>query len=912
MNRLVLVVLLLLSSPVFLPGQDIPDVQMSRGEIVFSFQVREPGELEVISRIISIDRVDGLSVRAYATPAEYLKFMQLGYAVTILPPAGAGIMAEMKENTVLSPLTVWNFYPTYPNYESLMAQFEATFPGLCDLDTLFTLNSGRRLLVLKISDNPHIDEGEPEFFYSSSMHGDETTGYILLMHLADYLLQNYGTDPEATDLVNNMEIFICPLANPDGTYYGGNSTVTGARRNNANNVDLNRNYPDPQNGPHPDGKAWQPETVAFMDFAAQRHLTAGANYHGGAEVVNYPWDTWSTLHPHDNWYFFTSREYADTVHQHAPAGYMDYLNNGITNGYAWYEVNGGRQDYMNYFHHCMESTIEVSDVKLLPSSQLLAHWDYNWRSMILLMKQAGYGVHGTVTCLTTGLPVAAKVLISGLDNNGSEVYADSAVGDYHRLLKAGTYTLEFSAPCYLTQNIPVTVSDYTTLNLDVVMVPSAGVTTAAVSSVTSSTAMAGGEVICEGSAPVTARGVCWGTASYPTTDGPHTSDGSGMGTFTSQITGLSAATTYFVRAYATNTQGTVYGENRQFTTGCGTVTAFPWTEGFENGGTIPNCWTQQQVNNSGINWTFISGSGNGHPSSPRTGNYNACLKDYSTSSNITRLITPPLDLSVLPSPVLRFWHTQAFWSPDQDILSVYYRTSATAAWNLLATYTTNIPAWKEDSLNLPEPSNEYYIAFEGNAKYGYGICLDDVSVASSIPNGRELWNIQTGAGQSVCFDALHIITVAGYGNWFEVLYGGQVTLIAGEKVELLPGTMVHSGGYLWAGIDTNGTFCGTDHILLPVFSDVNSVDFVAGSDDRYRAFPNPARSEMVLVIPESAREKKLKIRITDIYGRSLQEFSSENNIRIPLCFDGLPDGLYLIRILDGTGARVVRVVKYGR
>lgn len=906
-----IVVLLLLPLPVFVSGQDLPGVLKTRGEIVFSFQIDETAELELVSRIISIDRVDGLTVRAYANPAQYLKFLQLGYDITLHPHAGVGVNAEMKDQTTLSPLTVWNFYPTYPNYESLMAQFESAFPGLCDLDTLLTLNSGRRILVLKISDNPDTDEGEPEFFYSSSMHGDETTGYILLMHLADYLLQNYGTNAEATDLINNMEIFICPLANPDGTYYGGNSTVTGARRNNANNVDLNRNYPDPQNGPHPDGNAWQPETVAFMNFAAQRHLTAGANYHGGAEVVNYPWDTWATLHPHNNWYFFTSREYADTVHLHAPSGYMDYLNNGITNGYAWYEVNGGRQDYMNYFHHCMESTIEVSDVKLLPSSQLIAHWNYNWRSMILLMKQARYGVHGSVTSQSTGLPVAAKVFINGLDNNGSEVYADSVVGDYHRLLKGGTYTLEFSAPCYLTQNIVVTVADYSTLNLDVVMMPSAGVTTSAVSSVTSSAAIAGGVVICEGSAPVTARGVCWSTTVNPTTAGPHTTDGTGIGSYTSQIAGLSAATNYFVRAYATNAQGTVYGENIQFTTGCGTVTIFPWTEGFENGGVIPACWTQQQVNNSGISWTFISGSGNGHPSASHTGNYNACLKDNSSATNITRLITPSLNISGLPSPVLRFWHTQAFWSPDQDILSVYYRTSATAAWNLLATYTTNIPAWKQDSLNLPDPSTDYYIAFAGNAKYGYGICLDDVSVASSIPATRTLQDIQTGAGQSVCFDALQTITLAGNGHWFEVLSGGQVSIYAGQNIQMLPGTVVQTGGFFLARIDTSGIFCGSDDLESQVESMTEGFT-ETGSSGQYMTVPNPFDAEMILLVPESARDRKLTIQIMDLFGRSMKEFSSEHLPRIPLRFDAWRDGMYLIRIYDGTGAHIVRVVKRTR
>jgi hypothetical protein len=441
-------------------------------EVYFSFQVKEPSVINELTHLISIDHVEGNTVKAYANTSQYMKFMKLGYAITQLPPPGESPGIEMVDHSVLNPSTTWNFYPTYPNYESLMAQFQSMYPGICHLDTLTTLQSGRRLLVLKISDNVSTDEAEPEFFYSSSIHGDETTGYIMMLHLADYLLSNYGTNSEATDLVNNLEIFICPLANPDGTYYGGNNSVYGARRYNSAGVDLNRNYPDPQNGPHPDGYAWQPETVAFMDFATQRHFVAACNFHGGTEVVNYPWDTWAILHADDDWYQYTSREYADTVHLHAPAGYMDDLDNGVTNGYAWYEINGGRQDYMNYFHHCRETTIEISTTKLLPSNQLVAHWNYNWRSFILQMKEAGFGVHGIITDQATGNPVSAKVFITGHDNNGSEVYSSVTLGDYHRPLKAGTYSLEISAPGYQPQTITgVTVSDHASLTLNIQLLP---------------------------------------------------------------------------------------------------------------------------------------------------------------------------------------------------------------------------------------------------------------------------------------------------------------------------------------------------------------------------------------------------------------------------------------------------------
>lgn len=390
------------------------------------------------------------------------------------------------------------------------------------------------------------------------------------MHLIDYLLSNYGINAEVTDLVNNMEIYINPLANPDGTYAGGNSSVSGATRGNANGVDLNRNYPDPEDGQHPDGNAWQQETVFFMDYASQRDFVMAANFHGGVEVVNYPWDTWATLHADDNWWQYVSREYADTVHIHAPNGYMNYMNNGVTNGFAWYEVAGGRQDYMNYIHHCREITIEISDTKLLPASQLEAHWEYNWRSLILYMKEARYGVHGMITDQVTGLPLVAKVMITGHDIDNSEVYSNST-GDYHRPVKGGTYTISVSADCYQTQNISVTVADHSTVtqNIQMVLVTAANLSTVSASSITYNSAVSGGNITCQGNSAISARGVCWGTNVNPTIADAHTSDGLGSGAFVSNITGLIPSTLYHCRAYATNASGTFYGNDITFTTSNG-------------------------------------------------------------------------------------------------------------------------------------------------------------------------------------------------------------------------------------------------------------------------------------------------------------------------------------------------------
>lgn len=92
------------------------------------------------------------------------------------------------------------------------------------------------------------------------------------------------------------------------------------------------------------------------------------------------------------------------------------------------------------------------------------------------------------------------------------------------------------------------------------------ITTSSVTGITESSASCGGDITTDGGSSITAKGVCWSTSQNPTTVNSKTTDGTGTGTFASDITGLSASTTYYVRAYATNANGTTYGDQVSFTT----------------------------------------------------------------------------------------------------------------------------------------------------------------------------------------------------------------------------------------------------------------------------------------------------------------------------------------------------------
>ncbi len=439
-------------------------------EYYFKFKLDAGMHLDKISRIISIDNVKDGEVYAYANDRELSEFQSLGISFELLPRPSTLIIPEM----YTFDKGVWDFdtYPTYSTYLAMMDSFAVAFPSLCIVETVGSSVEGRSIVFAKISDNVNIEEDEPEVMYTGTIHGDETTGYVSMLRLIHYLLNNYGTDSLVTRLVDSCEIWINPASNPDGTYAGGNNTVSGATRYNANGYDLNRNFPDPEDGQYPGGTR-QVETQVMMDFADAQSFVIAANYHGGAEVVNYPWDTWSTRHADDTWWQAVSNLYADSAQYFSPSGYLDDFGTGITNGYDWYTISGGRQDYMNYYRGCREVTLEISNTKLPSQSTLPNYWNYLRVSFLNYFEHALYGIRGIVTDAQTGLPVAATITLSGHDNNNSFVFTDPDVGDYHRMVSPGTYTMIISAAGYIPDTTSgITISNYIqTIRIDRTLEP---------------------------------------------------------------------------------------------------------------------------------------------------------------------------------------------------------------------------------------------------------------------------------------------------------------------------------------------------------------------------------------------------------------------------------------------------------
>ena len=451
--------------------RELGQLMQNRGEYYFTLSVNNPNEIQAISDICSVDGTDGRTVVAYANQQEYDKLLQAGFQPNLQTPPSMLEDAVMWQGGDRATYD-WNSYLSYGDYVSMMEGFPTSVTNganctLLDLGTLSTSNH-RRILGVRLNNGQ--PDGKPRFLYTSTMHGDEVTGMILMLRLINEFCTS--TDNRIQNILDNVDLFIFPNTNPDGTYNGGNNTVTGAKRYNGNNVDLNRHFPDFDDGAHPDNASYyQDEAQWMMDLAQEYLFTMGANYHGGAEIVNYPWDTYQPLHPDDAWWQYVSREYAQLC-QAVSSSYMTTASysgdtpSGITNGYAWYTITGSRQDYMNYYGQCREVTVECSKAKTPTASQLPNFWNYSHNAMLTYIEQCLNGVHGFVYDAMTGEPIeGVSVTVLNHDALGSSV-STHEVGDFHRPIKGGTYTFEFSKSGYYPQSVEVVVTDGQRVDLE--------------------------------------------------------------------------------------------------------------------------------------------------------------------------------------------------------------------------------------------------------------------------------------------------------------------------------------------------------------------------------------------------------------------------------------------------------------
>jgi carboxypeptidase D len=385
-------------------------------------------------------------VIAYLGDEGLRKVRAMGLGVEVLPDPGLEALRRAAEAGAPDA-------PSYHDHQALtdrLQQVAAEHPEITRLVSAGDSVEGRELWWLRITDHPDAEEDEPGFKYVATMHGDEPPGTELCLYLIDELTDGYGSDPRTTRLVDEVEIWIMPMLNPDGN--------ARAQRTNANGYDLNRNFPDRIDDPVDDPAGRQPETAVMMSWQDGHATVLSANFHSGALVTNYPYDNNES---HSNVYTATPdddifRELALEYSEDNPPMYGGAFDQGITNGADWYTISGGMQDWNYVWRGDMEVTVELEDVKWPPAGELDRLWSENRESMISYLERALTGVRGLVTDGETGAPLAARLTVAGRD---VPFFTDPEVGDYHRPLPAGGHTLVVSAPGYETREVPITVDD---------------------------------------------------------------------------------------------------------------------------------------------------------------------------------------------------------------------------------------------------------------------------------------------------------------------------------------------------------------------------------------------------------------------------------------------------------------------
>ncbi len=253
--------------------------------------------------ILSVGRDGMIDVVVDSKQFAYLQGLDI--PISVLAAPGMSAAADLDANLGL--------YHTYAEMETVLTDLATTYPTLASLGSIGTSIEGRTIYVLKISDNVATDESEPEVLIMGNLHAREIMTVDLTLRFAVYLLDHYISDPTVANLVDNREIFILPMLNPDGHVYVENNHIgihwsewwRKNRRDNGDGsfgVDLNRNfgyewgYDDIGSSPTPSwityrgtGPFSEPETQVIRDFCATREFVVGFSYHSYGELLLFPW-----------------------------------------------------------------------------------------------------------------------------------------------------------------------------------------------------------------------------------------------------------------------------------------------------------------------------------------------------------------------------------------------------------------------------------------------------------------------------------------------------------------------------------------------------------------------------------------------------------------------------------------------
>jgi PKD repeat protein len=344
----------------------------------------------------------------------------------------------------------WQTDDAYHSYQQIIDLADSLaehFPTICKKVIFGTSMGGRQLAALKLSDNVETDENEAEVFFDAGIHGDEIGGPENVIRFARDLCLGYGTNTQITNLINGRETWLYLMVNPDGR--------EGMTRYNNNGEDLNRDCGYMWNNESV-GSWSQIETRVLRDAVLAHQFVVYTSYHSGTEFISHPWSYREALSPDHAHVNQLAGVYAST------SGYSNIpYGPGYTGMYA---INGSTKDASYGIQGSVSWSMEISMSKQPPASQIMLYYNYNKPAMLAMIEYAGYGLAGTVTDASNLQPVAATVFV----NSFLPSYTDPLVGDYHKYVLPGTYSITVKANGYQTKtisNVVVTANNATVTDI---------------------------------------------------------------------------------------------------------------------------------------------------------------------------------------------------------------------------------------------------------------------------------------------------------------------------------------------------------------------------------------------------------------------------------------------------------------
>lgn len=178
---------------------------------------------------------------------------------------------------------------------------------------------------------------------------------------------------------------------------------------------------------------------------------------------------------------------------------------------------------------------------------------------------------------------------------------------------------------------------------------------------------------------------------------------------------------------------------------------------------------------------------------------------------------------------------------------------------------------------------------------------------TSYPNLNILQNLNVTGTQ--CFDAIQTITVAGGGSTFTVDSTGSATMIAGQQINYLPGTLVKSGGYLLGYITTSSQYCGSQTPSIAANIEDKGINEVSVVKSPVKVYPNPTSGAFVFECFNSVPVETIMVNIYNITGEKILSTVLSGGRKHDLSLSGQPAGIYLVQVVSGKNPGTTRIIK---